>query len=57
MMGLDDERIDDPGYRPRAKWRPATGTGVAWSAREADPPDRLVQRRDPEQGQVLEAAS
>jgi hypothetical protein len=22
-MGLDDNRIDDPGYRPRALWRPA----------------------------------
>jgi AraC-like DNA-binding protein len=21
-MGLDDDRIDDPGYRPRAGWRP-----------------------------------
>jgi hypothetical protein len=25
-MGLDDARIDDPAYRPRAHWRPATGT-------------------------------
>jgi hypothetical protein len=24
-MGLDDDRIDDPGYRPRARWRPAAG--------------------------------
>jgi hypothetical protein len=24
-MGLDDERIDDPAYRPRAQWRPAAG--------------------------------
>lgn len=24
-MGLDDERIDDPGYRPRVRWRPAVG--------------------------------
>lgn len=22
-MGLDDDKIDDPGYRPRANWRPA----------------------------------
>jgi hypothetical protein len=27
-MGLDDEKIDDPAYRPRAQWRLATGTGV-----------------------------
>jgi hypothetical protein len=31
-MGLDDERIDDPAYRPRAHWRPARGT------RTAEPP-------------------
>lgn len=23
-MGLDDDQIDDPGYRPRAHWRPAS---------------------------------
>jgi hypothetical protein len=28
-MGLDDELIDDPAYRPRAQWRPAVGTGLA----------------------------
>jgi hypothetical protein len=56
-MGLDEEKIDDPAYQPRTRWRPATGTGVAWSAREADPPDRLVQHCDPEQGAALEAAS
>ena len=26
-MGLDDSRIDDPAYRPRAHWRPAIGGG------------------------------
>jgi hypothetical protein len=26
---LDDDRLDTPGYRPRSRWRPATGTGVA----------------------------
>lgn len=24
-MGLDDDQIDDPGYRPRTRWRPVTG--------------------------------
>jgi hypothetical protein len=24
-MGIDDDRIDDPAYRPRAQWRPAAG--------------------------------
>ena len=28
-MGLDDDDLDVPGYRPRSGWRPATGTGVA----------------------------
>ena len=28
-MGLDDDELDVPGYRPRSTWRPATGTGVA----------------------------
>jgi AcrR family transcriptional regulator len=26
-MGLDDSRIDDPAYRPRAHWRPTVGGG------------------------------
>jgi hypothetical protein len=26
--GLDDDRIDDPAYRPRTQWRPATGHGA-----------------------------
>jgi hypothetical protein len=26
---LDDDKLDTPGYRPRSRWRPATGTGVA----------------------------
>ena len=28
-MGLDDDQIDDPAYRPRAHWHPATGTDIA----------------------------
>ena len=26
---LDDDQLDVPGYRPRSRWRPATGTGTA----------------------------
>ena len=26
---LDDDQLDTPGYRPRSRWRPATGTGTA----------------------------
>jgi hypothetical protein len=25
---LDDDKLDAPGYRPRSRWRPATGTGT-----------------------------
>jgi hypothetical protein len=27
--GLDEDDLDQPGYRPRSGWLPATGTGVA----------------------------
>ena len=27
--GLDDDHLDTPGYKPAAKWKPATGTGTA----------------------------
>ena len=26
---LDDDELDNPGYRPRWGWKPATGTGIA----------------------------
>ncbi len=38
-MGLDDDRLDEPGYDPHCAWRPATGTGVA------SDPDPLRLRR------------
>ena len=38
-MGLDDDRLDEPGYDPQCSWRPATGTGVA------SDPDPLRLRR------------
>lgn len=28
-MALDDDRLDDPSYRPRARWRPATRVATA----------------------------
>jgi hypothetical protein len=28
-MGLDDDRIDDPGYRPRSRWRPIAAACAA----------------------------
>jgi len=56
-MGLDDERIDDPAYRPRAQWRPAIGTGAVpvpdRPACASVPSDGGQARREPD----LEAAS
>src|SRR5689334_17549833 len=36
-MGLDDDLLDEPGYRPQCAWQRATGTGIA-----ADNPLRVV---------------
>jgi len=38
-MALDDDRIDDPAYRPRSRWLPASGTGLmpAHAGRAAAP--------------------
>jgi hypothetical protein len=42
-LALDDEHVDTPGYRPRAGWLPATGTGVA----VGDPLGWAVLRDEP----------
>jgi lambda repressor-like predicted transcriptional regulator len=34
---LDDDQLDDPGYRPRYGWKPATGTGTAPDIRPPTP--------------------
>jgi hypothetical protein len=34
--GLDEELLDQPGYRPFSRYRPATGTGVAATFSSAD---------------------
>ena len=39
---LDDGKLDIPGYRPRSRWRPATGTGIA---ADFNPPTRLHRKR------------
>ena len=41
-MGLDDDRIDDPSYRPRAHWRPVA---CATSSRRASDRARTPIRR------------
>ncbi|MBO0819346.1 MAG: hypothetical protein J2P26_00695 [Nocardiopsaceae bacterium] len=37
--GLDDDQLDEPGYRPWCRYRPATGTGTA--------PDHPLTRHRP----------
>jgi hypothetical protein len=47
-MGLDDSQIDDPGYRPRAHWRPVTGAypqPLAAPHAAGHPPSRSRQTR------------
>ena len=39
---LNDHQLDTPGYRPRAGYRPATGTGIA---PDIVPPARHPRRR------------
>jgi transcriptional regulator with XRE-family HTH domain len=41
--GLDDDKLDTPGYRPKSKWKPATGTGTA---PDIHPPARPQKNRD-----------
>jgi transcriptional regulator with XRE-family HTH domain len=41
--GLDDDQLDIPGYRPKSKWKPATGTGTA---PDIHPPARPQKNRD-----------
>jgi plasmid maintenance system antidote protein VapI len=40
---LDDDQLDTPGYRPRSRFRPATGTGIAPDIH----PHVLLRRNDP----------
>jgi plasmid maintenance system antidote protein VapI len=42
--GLDDDELDTPGYKPRSKWKPATGTGIA---PDIDPPTRTRKNKRP----------
>ena len=38
--GLDDYQLDTPGYRPKSRWKPATGTGTAQDIRPPRRPRR-----------------
>jgi transcriptional regulator with XRE-family HTH domain len=41
--GLDDDKLDTPGYKPKSKWRAAVGTGTA---PDVTPPARPFKNRD-----------
>jgi hypothetical protein len=65
-MGLDDNRIDDLAYRPRAQWRPVAGSGEVRqhrhgrSSTSAALPGQLstaVGGREPSPGSRCQAAS
>jgi transcriptional regulator with XRE-family HTH domain len=46
--GLDDDKLDTPGYKPKAKWKPAGGTGTAPDIQlPARPQKNRDVRRDP----------
>ena len=51
--GLDDDDLDIPGYKPAAKWKPATGTGTA---ADITPPARTSGRQR-QQRRAANAAS
>jgi Bacterial regulatory proteins, lacI family len=56
-MGLDDERIDDPAYRPRTRWRPVTGTRVVpFGAQHDRPRDRACCWDERNDGEVARVA-
>lgn len=42
--GLDEDQLDEPGYRPYCRYRPATGTGTApdFAPPTAKPPAREI---------------
>jgi plasmid maintenance system antidote protein VapI len=41
--GLDDDKLDTPGYKPKSTWKPAAGTGTA---PDTSPPSRPFKNRD-----------
>jgi len=44
--GLDDDELDTPGYKPKSKWKPARGTGVAPDINPPARPRRIRQSWD-----------
>jgi hypothetical protein len=42
--GLDDDKLDTPGYKPKSKWMPATGTGTAPDIRPSASPKKTPNK-------------
>jgi transcriptional regulator with XRE-family HTH domain len=42
--GLDDDELDVPGYRPKSRWKPATGTGTAPDIHHRPAPPRHTRK-------------
>ncbi len=43
-VGLDDDKLDTPGYKPRSKWKPAAGTGTAPDIRPSSSPKKTPEK-------------
>jgi hypothetical protein len=63
-LGLDEDQLDQPGYRPYSRYREATGTGTASEFRPAAlrrhdfaAPDRLRQNQQPACARALELST
>jgi plasmid maintenance system antidote protein VapI len=42
--GLDDDHLDTPGYKPKATWKPAAGTGTAPDIRPSASPKKTPEK-------------
>jgi transcriptional regulator with XRE-family HTH domain len=49
--GLDDDQLDTPGYKPKANWKPAAGTGTAPDIHQPAPPRKNRNTRRNQQGE------
>jgi transcriptional regulator with XRE-family HTH domain len=49
--GLDDDQLDTPGYKPKANWKPAAGTGTAPDIHPPAPPRKNQNTRRNQRGE------
>ena len=48
--GLDDDKLDTPGYKPKSKWKPAVGTGAAPDIRPSARPKKTPEKSSKGEG-------